>query len=107
MKISKTTFNKTSSWLKRNARSLEVARWEYMCEGASRDRVIHYLSAFQNKDGGFGHGIEPDYWLPESSAIATWTAGKILLEIEAETDRMPHGGIGAKKFRRTGCLIQV
>ena len=64
-------------WIKRNARPLETARWEYIFEGASSDRVMKYLSAFQNEDGGFGHGIEPDFWLPHSSPMAIWAAGQV------------------------------
>jgi hypothetical protein len=86
MKISKKTFNRSSSWIKRNVRPLESARWEYFFEGTSRDKVIHYLSAFQNDDGGFGHGIEPDFWSPHSSPMATWVAGQILMEIGADTN---------------------
>ncbi|MBS4197080.1 hypothetical protein [Lederbergia citri] len=77
------TFQKASDWIKRNARPLEVARWEYVFEGGSRDNVIRYLAAYQNEDGGFGHGIEPDFWLPSSSPMATWTAGQMLVEIGA------------------------
>ncbi|HWO78259.1 MAG TPA: hypothetical protein VNM69_20530 [Bacillus sp. (in: firmicutes)] len=83
MKISNKAVCKSSKWIKRNARPLEAARWEYFFEGYSQDQVIHYLSAFQNKDGGFGHGIEPDFWSPYSSPMATWAAGQILIEIGA------------------------
>jgi hypothetical protein len=84
LKLSKKTYQKTSSWIKRNARPLESARWDYFFEGTSCDNVTHILSAFQNDDGGFGHGIEPDFWLPHSSPMATWAAGRILMEIGAE-----------------------
>lgn len=84
MKISKKIFYKSSSWIKRNARPLESARWDYIFADASRDKIFHYLAAFQNDDGGFGHGIEPDFWLPHSSPMATWVAGKILIEIGAD-----------------------
>lgn len=86
MKISKEIFEKSSSWIKRNARPLEAARWEYYFEGGSKEKVIEYLSAFQNEDGGFGHGIEPDFWVPYSSPMATWAAGQILMEIDADKD---------------------
>lgn len=75
---------KTQAWIKRNARPLECARWEYIFEDGSREQVLQKLSAFQNSDGGFGHGIEPDFTLPLSSAIATWTACQILMEIQAD-----------------------
>lgn len=84
MKISKQTFQKTGAWVKRYARPLEAARWEYLFENGSKDKVIYYLSAFQNKDGGFGHGIEPDFWLPNSSPMATWAAGEVLMEIDID-----------------------
>ncbi|MCJ8008333.1 hypothetical protein ACFFF5_16315 [Lederbergia wuyishanensis] len=74
-------FQTAGDWIKRNARPLEAARWEYLFEGGSRDHLIRYLVAYQNEDGGFGHGIEPDFWLPSSSPMATWTAGQLLMEI--------------------------
>lgn len=83
MKISEELVKKSSSWIKRNARPLEAARWEFQFEGAARDRVINCVAAFQNADGGFGHGIEPDFWSPYSSPMATWAAGQILIEIDA------------------------
>ncbi|MCR2821731.1 hypothetical protein [Lederbergia panacisoli] len=79
----KHTFQRAEAWIKRNARPLEAARWEYLFEGGSSDNVIRYLSSYQNEDGGFGHGIEPDFWLPSSSPMSTWTAGQMLMEIGA------------------------
>lgn len=76
----------TQRWIKRNARPLECARWEYLFEQGSREQVIQKLTAFQNNDGGFGHGLEPDFTLPDSSAIATWTACQTLMEIQADSN---------------------
>ena len=84
MEISNGLFNKSSSWIKRNARPLETAMWEYFFEDHTKEHVIKYLSAFQNIDGGFGHGIEPDFWTPYSSPMATWAAGQILMDIGAD-----------------------
>lgn len=75
---------KTQRWMKRNARPLECARWEYLFENGSREQVLEKLAAFQNQDGGFGHGLEPDFMLPQSSAIATWAACQILMEVQAD-----------------------
>ena len=83
--VSERLFQKASKWIKRNARPLDAARWEYAFEEGSSDRVIHYLVAFQNEDGGFGHSIEPDFWLPLSSPMSTWAAGQILVEIKADS----------------------
>ena len=58
MKLSKDMFQKTKSWITRNARSLEMVRWEYLFENGSKEKVIRCLWAFQNEDGGFGHRQE-------------------------------------------------
>ncbi|MEO4052670.1 hypothetical protein [Solibacillus sp. CAU 1738] len=86
MQCSKVEFEKSSKWIKRNARPLEAARWAYHFEGGSKEFVVQNLSAFQNEDGGFGNGIEPDFWLPLSSPMATWAAGQILLEINVDAN---------------------
>jgi hypothetical protein len=79
-------FLQAGRWVKRNARPLEAVRWEYAFEHGSRERVLQVLGAYQNDDGGFGHGIEPDFWLPASSSMAAWAAARILLEVGAERD---------------------
>lgn len=86
MKITKEKFQKTSRWIKRNARPLESALWSYHFEDCNDERVIKCIEAFQNEDGGFGHGIEPDFWSPYSSPMASWAAGQILMEIEAKPE---------------------
>ncbi|MFQ3545352.1 hypothetical protein Q7A53_14815 [Halobacillus rhizosphaerae] len=86
IEISKERFHRVENWIKRNARPLEAAQWQWMFKGGSRDLIISYLSAFQNEDGGFGHGLEPDFWLPDSSPMATWTAGQLLIEVEASPE---------------------
>lgn len=84
MKLTRDNYVRTGAWLRRYARPLEMARWEYLFENGTKERVIRYLLAFQNEDGGFGHGLEPDFWLPSSSPMATWVASQILLEIGAD-----------------------
>lgn len=71
-------------WLRRYGRPLEAALWDFHFCGGSKEQVLRCLAAFQNEDGGFGHGLEPDCWLPKSSPIASWMAGQILVEIQAE-----------------------
>jgi len=82
-------FQRAERWVKRSARPLEAARWDYAFNGGSRARVLDILAAFQNEDGGFGNALEPDYWLPSSSSIAIWTACTILLEVEADAGPSP------------------
>ncbi|WP_188208127.1 prenyltransferase/squalene oxidase repeat-containing protein [Alkalibacillus aidingensis] len=79
-------FNQANQWMKRSARPLENARWEYHFQDGRKENVLKYLSAFQNEDGGFGNGIEPDIWLPSSSPMATWAAGQILIEMNVDAN---------------------
>ena len=76
-----TTYEKARLFIGRNARPLDMARWQYHFENGSQSAVMAALAAYQNADGGFGHGLEPDAWNPNSSPIQTWTATEILKEI--------------------------
>lgn len=69
-----------------HARPLEQARYFYHFQNGPSSAVIETLSAFQNADGGFGHALEPDIRLPDSSVIATTHALQILREIGAAPD---------------------
>ncbi|QKE76192.1 hypothetical protein HPK19_25200 (plasmid) [Arthrobacter citreus] len=82
----KERFDKAKVFIKTKARKLEQSRFEFEFEGGNKENVLTYLKTFQNEDGGFGNGIEPDFWLPSSSPMATWAAGQILTEIGAEKD---------------------
>lgn len=42
------------------------------------DNIINELKKYQNADGGFGNGLEPDVQMPNSSILATTMAVKIL-----------------------------
>ena len=52
-------------------RTLESVMIKYLFEQVKSDVVLKELSRFQNKDGGFGHGLEPDLWNPNSSPVQT------------------------------------
>lgn len=76
-----TTFQNARKFIYRNARPLDLARWQYHFENGSAEAVINALSYYQNDDGGFGYALEADAWNPNSSPIQTWTATEILREI--------------------------
>jgi len=44
---------------------------------------LDVLAQYQNSDGGFGHGLEADFWNPESSPMQTWAATEIVHEVHA------------------------
>lgn len=63
--------NKAIKFISENARPLELAIYKYYFENESNQAVVNELSKFQNADGGFGHALEPDFFNPNSSPIAT------------------------------------
>ena len=62
-------FIRARGFIYRNARPLEFARWRYHFENGSAKDVLSVLTAYQNLDGGFGHGLEADALNPGSSPI--------------------------------------
>ncbi len=62
---------KATEYILENARPLELAIYKYYFENESSQAVVDELSKFQNTDGGFGHALEPDFFNPNSSPIAT------------------------------------
>ena len=78
--------DKARAFLAEGARPLEQARLAFHLDGADADAVIHELAQFQNADGGFGHGLEPDLRTPASSILATTVGLQVCREIGAPSD---------------------
>ena len=76
------TFNRARGFIYRNARPVDLARWQYHFENGTKEAVLAALEAYQNTDGGFGHALEADCFNPNSSPIQTWAATEILREID-------------------------
>ena len=81
-KISKTLLNKINSYMNKKARPLERAIFNNYFNDSSTDAILDSLEAFQNSDGGFGQGLEPDFKLLHSSPIATSIGLRHLSKIE-------------------------
>lgn len=62
------------------ARPLEIARARHLLSDGTVEEVIAQLQQFQNSDGGFGHGLEPDFVNPHSSALQSSVAMDIIKE---------------------------
>lgn len=75
-------FEKARRFIYRNARPLELARWKYHFENGSAQEVLVALSAYQNEDGGFGHGLEEDNMNPHSIPMQAWRATVALRELD-------------------------
>jgi hypothetical protein len=85
-KLAPDSFARARAFLLEHARPLEQALYRYFFEAGALDDVYGALSAHQNGDGGFGHGLEPDLQSAHSSALATTTALQILCDVDAPLD---------------------
>lgn len=84
--LSPQAFDRARQFLKIRARPLERALFEHRFEGAPADGVLAELARFQNRNGGFGHGLEPDLRTPSSSSLATGIGLRILKELGCSVD---------------------
>ena len=69
--LSKTQLNALDNYMNTEARPLEKSIFNYYFNGSSSEPILDSLEVFQNPDGGFGGGIEPDFKLTQSSPMAT------------------------------------
>lgn len=83
MKLTTKNFDKVSSFIRDNARDLDKQLYAFHFKNGSSDKVLSELSKYQNDDGGFGHGLEPDFVTRSSSAIATTLAIQYMDGLEA------------------------
>lgn len=85
---------RAAAFLKDFARPLERAMYELHIDLAGREGVHEAISPYQNDDGGFGRGVEPDLALAGSSAVCTVRAMELLAEVATPADHpLVTGGI--------------
>ncbi len=75
-------YESARAFVYRNARPLDLARWQYHFEGGSPEAALHALSFYQNADGGFGHALEADSWNPHSAPIQAGSAVELFRELD-------------------------
>ncbi len=86
MKLSLDAQQRARLFVMEQGRPLEQALYHYHFEGGPAEVVLGELARFQNDDGGFGHGLEPDLRLAGSSAIVTTVALQHLRVLGASED---------------------
>ena len=74
---------RAQAFIDTHARPLERAVYAFHFAGGSAEEVLRELGAFQNDDGGFGHGLEPDLQTPQSSVLATTVALQTVRAVNA------------------------
>jgi hypothetical protein len=84
--LTQKAFESATNFIAEFARPLEQAQYKYHFGTGSIESVLDELSKFQNDDGGFGNGIEPDLRMPFSSPFASSIAFQILRELEVPSD---------------------
>jgi len=74
MLIEHSKFYAVKNFIYSEGRLLERKLFQYFFENGSKEACVKSLIAYQNDDGGFGNGIEPDLLTPSSSGIGIETA---------------------------------
>ncbi|WP_181347704.1 hypothetical protein [Thalassobacillus sp. CUG 92003] len=72
-----------------NGRELEAMKARNMKGEQTGEDILIALRRFQNDDGGFGNGLEADFRLPDSSALATSVAFQTLIQWEEHPLALP------------------
>ncbi|MBO8178531.1 MAG: hypothetical protein H0Z31_13930 [Bacillus sp. (in: Bacteria)] len=84
--MSSTIYEKGKSFIENNARLVEQALFHYLFESGSVQTVIDTLKRYQNKNGGFGHALEPDFRCSTSSPMATTIAFQMFDLLDKKPD---------------------
>ena len=73
-RLTAAAFRRASAFVMEQGRDLDRALFEFHFGDGTTESVLVALAAYQNDDGGFGHGLEPDLRTTASSVIATTVA---------------------------------
>jgi hypothetical protein len=83
-RLSSAGFARARAFVEATGRPLDRALLAFGLGEAGPAPVLNALVSYQNGDGGFGHGLEPDLATPASSAIATSVGLRVLGEVDAD-----------------------
>lgn len=75
-------FDLAAQYILNNGRYLEKLLYEHYFIAPCDSKIIKALEMYQNKDGGYGNALEPDFRLPHSSPMATSLALRYLKDLE-------------------------
>jgi hypothetical protein len=85
-RLSAAALDRARQFVAVKGRLLDAVLVQHALGDGSGTDVLVALAPYQNDDGGFGHGLEPDLRTPASTAIATSAAAQILRRIKAPAD---------------------
>ncbi|WP_433163420.1 hypothetical protein [Kribbella sp. CA-247076] len=81
-------FSAGRDFMRREGRLVESRLFATVFEGADAGGVVDALRGYQNADGGFGHGLEPDKRCPDSLPLDVQVAFNTLLAAGARDDEL-------------------
>ena len=84
--LTQAAFQRAMAFVREQGRDLDRSLLTYYFEGGSAANVLAALAAYQNDDGGFGHGLEPDLRTAASSVIATTVAFQTFRSLQVPAD---------------------
>ena len=70
-KLTKAQFARLDQWMQANARAYDLAKWNHLFHGGSKEAIVAEMLKYQNPDGGMGSGFEADILCPQSTAISS------------------------------------
>jgi hypothetical protein len=79
--LSRTRFDAACGFVEANGRPLDAALLRHRLGRGSAEAAMVALIAYQNPDGGFGHGLEPDMRSPASTGIAASIGLRLLTRL--------------------------
>ena len=91
--LTKEDINNISHWLFSNGRDVDVARYNCLFYKDPKELVLSAITLYQNEDGGFGKGIEPDLQNQNSNVIATATFNPTFKSLELVRNVITPSGI--------------
>jgi hypothetical protein len=99
--LKKHLFNKASQFINDYGRNLERQVYKRYFNAYDDQEVLNALKEYQNSDGGFGNGLESDFRLPYSSAMAKSIAFQHLIKLEQTKRTMDVIKEGIRYFEDT------
>ena len=84
--LTRDSFDKAKTFVIDQGRELDRRLLFYYFDDGTPTAVLEELASYQNQDGGFGNGLEPDLQLPDSSVVTTTIALRILREVKATSN---------------------
>lgn len=82
-KLSVSAFDISTKYILNNGRYLEKLLFGHHFITPCPEKLIKALKMYQNKDGGYGNGLEPDFRMPFSSPMGTSVALEKLRAFDA------------------------